>query len=194
MSAVYDKFAPNYDRAFAPLERLGLRRWRQEVFELLPTDASILELGCGAGANFEFYPRCKRAVSSEISIRMLEVAAGKRRENHLIQADAQSLPFGENDFDAAFATLVFCSIPDPTMAFHELRRVIKPGGRVVLLEHVRPSGVLGPVFDAINVLSLAVAEDHFNRETAKLATDAGLTIVEVRRKLAGIVNLIVCEA
>ncbi len=80
------------------------------------------------------------------------------------------------------------------MAFHELRRVIKPGGRVVLLEHVRPSGVLGPVFDAINVLSLAVAEDHFNRETAKLATDAGLTIVEVRRKLAGIVNLIVCEA
>ena len=193
MPAVYDRFAANYDRASAPLERLGLRRWRQEVIDLLPKDARILELGCGSGANFEFYPPGKLSVSSEISIGMLEIAATKRRENHLIQADAQSLPFDADQFDAAFATLVFCSIPDPMLAFHELRRVIRPGGRVVLLEHVRPSGILGPIFDAINVVSLAVADDHFNRETAKLAEDAGLKIVEVRKKMASIVNLIVCE-
>lgn len=193
MPAVYDRFAAQYDRAFAPLERLGLRRWRQEVFELLPENASILELGCGAGANFEFYPRCERAISSEISIRMLEVARGKRRENHLVQADAQTLPFGENEFDAAFATLVFCSIPDPAFAFKELRRVVKPGGRVVLLEHVRPDGILGPVFDLLNRATVALAEDRFNRKTAKLASDAGLKIVEVRKKMASIVNLIVCE-
>jgi ubiquinone/menaquinone biosynthesis C-methylase UbiE len=191
--AVYDKFAANYDRAFAPLERLGLRRWRQEVIELLPKDARILELGCGSGANFEFYPQCKLAVSSEISIGMLEIAAAKRRENHLIQADAQSLPFGEDEFDAAFATLVFCSIPDPMRAFAEIKRVLKPGGKLILLEHVRPSGILGPVFDAINVVSRAVADDHFNRETSKLAADAGLRIVEARKKLASIVNLIVAE-
>lgn len=193
MPAVYDKFAGNYDRAFAPLERLGLRRWRQEVIELLPVDADILEIGCGAGANFEFYPQCTRAVSSEISIRMLEVAETKRRENHLIQADAQSLPFGEDEFDAAFATLVFCSIPDPTLAFTELKRVIKPGGRIILLEHVRPEGILGPVFDIFNRITVLAAADHFNRETAQLAADAGLKIVEVRKKLGTIVNLIVCE-
>ncbi len=193
MPAVYDKFAANYDRAFAPLERLGLRRWRQEVIDLLPTNANILEIGCGAGANFEFYPECKRSVSSEISIRMLEIAETKRRENHLIQADAQSLPFGVDEFDAAFATLVFCSIPEPTLAFKELKRVIKPGGRIVLLEHVRPEGILGPVFDLINKATLALADDHFNRETAKLAADSGLKIVEVRKKLGTIVNLIVCE-
>ena len=193
MSAVYDKFASNYDRAFAPLEWLGLRRWRQEVIDLLPKEANILEIGCGAGANFEFYPPCKLAVSSEISIRMLEIAETKRRENHLIQADAQSLPFGPNEFDAAFATLVFCSIPDPILAFKELQRVIKPGGRIVLLEHVRPKGILGPAFDLLNKATLALADDHFNRETAKLATDSGLKIIEVRQKLGTIVNLIVCD-
>ena len=193
MSATYDKFAPNYDRAFAPLEWLGLRRWRQEVIDLLPVDADILELGCGAGANFEFYPDCKLAVSSEISIGMLQIAAGKRRGNHLIQADAQSLPFGDNDFDAAFATLVFCSIPDPTMAFRELKRVIRPGGKIVLLEHVRPEGILGPVFDLLNRATLALADDHFNRETAELAAEAGLNVIEVRKKLGSIVNLIICE-
>jgi len=192
--AVYDKFAKYYDRAFEPLERLGLSRWRQETISLLPENASILELGCGAGANFEFYPQCRHAVSSEISIRMLEVANSKRRENHLIQADAQSLPFGENEFDAAFATLVFCSIPQPEKAFAELRRVIRPGGKVVLLEHVRPNGLLGSLFDLLNVATVALIDDHFNRRTAEIAESSGLKVVEVRRKLGGIVNLIVCEA
>ena len=103
------------------------------------------------------------------------------------------MPFGEDEFDAAFATLVFCSIPDPMRAFAEIKRVLKPGGKLILLEHVRPSGILGPVFDAINVVSRAVADDHFNRETSKLAADAGLRIVEARKKLASIVNLIVAE-
>jgi ubiquinone/menaquinone biosynthesis C-methylase UbiE len=192
--AVYDKFATNYDRAFAPLEWLGLSRWRREVIELLPANANILEIGCGAGANFEFYPKCKLAVSSEISLGMLEIANTKRRENHLIQADAQSLPFGENEFDAAFATLVFCSIPDPILAFTELRRVLRPGGKIVLLEHVRPDGVLGPVFDILNKLTVIAADDQFNRETAKIAADTGLKVVDVRKKLGSIVNLIVCEA
>ena len=193
MPAVYDRFANNYDRAFAPLERLGLRRWRQEVVELLPENASSLEIGCGAGANFEFYPSCEQAVSSEISIKMLEIANTKRRGNHLIQADAESLPFGENEFDAAFATLVFCSIPRPDVAFQEIKRVVRPGGKVVLLEHVRPDNLLGPFFDLLNHATVAFADDHFNRRTAATARDAGLRIVEVRRKLAGIVNLIVAE-
>ena len=193
MPAVYDKFAACYDLFFAPLEWLGLRRWRQEAIALLPTNSTILELGSGAGANFEFYPASKLAVSSVISISMLEIAQTKRRENHLIQADAQSLPFGEHEFDAAFATLVFCSIPDPTRAFKELQRVIKPGGRIVLLEHVRPEGVLGSVFDLLNKATLPLADDRFNRETAKLAAESGLEVTEVRKKLGSIVNLIVCE-
>lgn len=194
MSAVYDKFAKYYDRAFAPLERLGLSRMRREAIDLLPTESVLLEIGCGAGANFEFYPPCSLAVSSELSIGMLHQARPKRFENHLIQADAQSLPFGENEFDAAFATLVFCSIPQPEIAFAELRRVLRHGGKLVLLEHVRPDGILGPAFDLLNKATVALADDHFNRRTAFIAQSSGFKIVEVRKKLAGIVDLIVCES
>jgi phosphatidylethanolamine/phosphatidyl-N-methylethanolamine N-methyltransferase len=193
MPVVYDSFAKHYDRFFAPLERLGLARMRREAISLLPENASILEIGCGAGANFEYYPKARRAVSSELSIEMLRIAKGKRRENHLIQADAQSLPFGESEFDAAFATLVFCSIPEPEIAFAELRRVVRSGGRVVLLEHVRPDGLLGPVFDLLDKATVAIADDHFNRWTSQIAVKSGLKLIEVRKKLAGIVNLIVCE-
>ena len=114
---------------------------------------------------------------------MLQVAKGKRRENHLIQADAQSLPFGESEFDAAFATLVFCSIPDPEKAFKELRRTVRSGGRIVLLEHVRPDGILGPVFDVLDKATVTIADDHFNRRTAQIAEKSGLKLIEVRKKL-----------
>lgn len=190
---IYDKLAKFYDTAFAPFERRFLSKWRTETLALLPENAFILELGSGTGANFQYYPKCERAVSSEISIKMLEIAKSKANLNSLVQADAQSLPFGENAFDAAFATLVFCSIPNPADAFAELKRVIKSGGSVILLEHVRPPGALGYVFDILNVLTVALIDDHFNRKTAVLAESSGLKILEVRRKACGVVNLIVCE-
>lgn len=193
MPATYDSFAKNYDLFFRPLEKLGLSKWRRETLSLLPQDASILEIGCGTGANFEFYPTCELAVSSDLSIEMLHVAHAKRRKNHLIQSDAQSLPFAENEFDAVFATLVFCSIPDPKKAFEEIRRTVKAGGKIILLEHVRPDGLLGPIFDLISKATVAVADDHFNRRTAETAERSGLKLLEVRKKLAGIVELIVCE-
>ncbi len=191
--ATYDRLARFYDLAFAPFERRFLGRWRRETLSLLPADAVILELGAGTGANFEFYPTCKQAVSSEISVEMLNAASKKVGSNTLVQADAQQLPFPDDTFDAAFATLVFCSIPDPAMAFAELQRTIKSGGSVVLLEHVRPTGIVGYVFDALNVLTVAFIDDHFNRRTADIAAESGLEVLEVRRKAAGAVNLIVCR-
>ncbi len=193
MPAIYDKLAERYDAAFSPFERRFLAAWRAETLSLLPENVSMLEIGAGTGANFEYYPSCKSAVSSELSIKMLEIAKTKAVSNLLVQADAESLPFAENAFDAALATLVFCSIPDPGKAFAELMRVIKPGGRVVLLEHVRPPNPFGYVFDLVNVFSRRLIDDHFNRETAKLAEGSGLRLIEVRQKAWGAVNLIICE-
>ncbi len=194
MAPIYDQFARHYDRCFAPLERLGLSRYRAEALSHLPagSEAAILELGCGTGANFEFYPENRIAISTELSNEMLLIARSRRASNFLVNADAQSLPFGESVFDAAFATLVFCSIPDPPIAFAELKRVVKPGGTVILLEHVRPEGMLGHGFDLLDRLTTACFEDHFNRRTAETAANCGLEIKDIQRKLFGAVNRIIC--
>lgn len=192
---IYDKLAAGYERAFAPFERWFLSRWRMETISHLPADARILEIGAGAGANFQFYPKCKHAAAGELSFKMIEIAAQKSESKNisLVQSDAEDLPFTANSFDAAFATLVFCSVRDTQKAFAELQRVVVNEGKIVLLEHVRPPGLLGYLFDGLNVITKALIEDHFNRRTAKLAEDAGLKIVEVKQKALGIVNLIICE-
>ena len=192
---VYDRVAPYYDRGFAPLERRFLARWRAQALAELPEDSRILEVGTGTGLNFPHYPRGARGVASELSREMLKIARGKNRPTsvHLVQTNAERLPFRAASFDAAFATLVFCSIPSPQNAFSELRRVVRPGGTVVLLEHVRPNGLLGYFFDALSLLTVALFEDHFNRRTADNARRAGLHLLRVERRMLGIFNLIVCR-
>lgn len=190
---IYDKLAESYDRVFAPLEKYFLQKRRLEAASFMPANSRILEIGAGTGANFRFYPNVKHAVASEISIKMLEIARKKTNSVSFVRADAETLPFTENSFDAALATLVFCSIPNPENAFAELRRVVKNQGVIVLLEHVRPKNPLGFAFDFLNVLTVAAIEDHFNRRTAELAETSGLKITEIREKAFGVVNLIVCE-
>ena len=193
--AVYDRFAKHYDRLIAPLERRFLARWRAQTLAELPEDSNILEVGAGTGLNFQFYPRGARGVASELSCEMLKIARGKNRPArvHMVQTSAERLPFRGESFDAAFATLVFCSIPSPQDAFGELRRVVRPGGTIVLLEHVRPNGLLGYIFDALSVLTVALFDDHFNRRTAEEARRAGLQLIRVERRVLGIINLIVCN-
>lgn len=195
MPTTYDKFAPQYDSVMRPLERWFLTRLRQETFNLLPKNARILELGAGTGRNFVFYSTEAQGVASEPSREMLKIAKTKQRPAGvtLVQSSAEDLPFKNGVFDAAFATLVFCSIPSPQKAFAELRRVVKSGSMILLLEHVRPDGILGPLFDLINMATLPLFEDNFNRRTADEAQAAGLQLLRVEKRFAGIINLIACR-
>ena len=79
---IYDKFAKNYDKAFATFEHWFLSKWREETLSYLPQNAHILEIGAGTGLNFKHYPKCEHAVASEISIKMLEFA--KEKSNTMI--------------------------------------------------------------------------------------------------------------
>jgi len=191
----YDTFAPQYDGVMRPLERWFLARRRKSTFALLPTNAHILEIGAGTGVNFIHYPNEAKGVATEPSKEMLRIADTKQRPPGLalLQSCAEQLPFQAASFDAAFATLVFCSVKSPAQVFAELRRVVKPGGTILLLEHVRPSGLLGLFFDLINLVSVPLFDDHFNRQTARDAETAGLRIVNVEKSLLGIISLISCR-
>jgi phosphatidylethanolamine/phosphatidyl-N-methylethanolamine N-methyltransferase len=192
--ARYDDFAQHYEGVMSPLQRWGLLGLRVEVLRQLPA-GRILEIGAGTGLNFVHYPADAHGVATEFSREMLKIASTKTRPEgvQLLQNRAEDLPFKSHSFDAAFATLVFCSVESPVRAFAELRRVVRPGGTVLLLEHVRPRGILGPLFDLLNVFSVWLFDDHVNRRTAKLVSEAGLEVVDVKSRLLGIVNLIKCR-
>ena len=194
---VYDRFAARYDCAIAPLERHLLGRLRERALSRLPAEARLLlEIGAGTGLNFPFYPPGAAVVTSEPSREMLARAAAHPKRpagTLLVRHTVERLPFADGTFDAAFATLVFCSVSSPAEGFAELRRVVRPGGHVLLLEHVRPAGLLGYLFDALTPLTRALCEDHFNRRTALEARRAGLEVLEVERHARGILEIIHCR-
>ena len=190
----YNELAPNYE-AISRFEQRFFPTLRSEALSLLPANARILEVGAGTGLNFIHYPAGASGVASEPNSEMLKLAREKQRPSRvsLVQNCAEQLPFPDDSFEAAFATLVFCSVASPPAAFAELRRVVRGGGKIILLDHVRPGGLLGPVFDLFNLFTVPLFDDHMNRRTSELAMTAGLEVVEVKRKAWGIVNLITCK-
>lgn len=193
--ARYDDVAPYYERVMGPFERWVIPGLRQAALREIPAGALTLEVGAGTGLNFVHYPQDAVGIATEYSREMLKIASEKQRPSGvgLLQNCAEDLPFQNASFDAAFATLVFCSVASPVKALSELRRVVRSGGTVVLLEHVRPGGVLGPLFDFLNLFSSRLFDDHINRQTAETASDVGLEVVKVERSRIGIINLITCR-
>lgn len=191
----YDAFAAGYDSAIKPCERLFLSRLRRRTVAALPEDCTLLEVGAGTGLNFAYLRPSTRGVASELSREMIRQAEMKSRPRavSLIQANIEALPFPDGHFDAALSTLLFCSVASPRKSFSELRRVVRAGGTIVMLEHVRPPGLLGPVFDLLSLITVPLCEDHFNRRTADEARRAGLHVESTERAVLGIFNVIVLK-
>ena len=191
----YNRIARVYDRADAVMER-RLAPWRRMLWERV-RGQSILEVGVGTGANIPYYPPGARVVAVDISEGMLERArmraAQLGAEIDLRLMDGQCLEFQAGVFDAAVATLVFCSMPRPALGLKEMARVCRPGGRVVLLEHVRSANpFLGGLMDVANPLTLFFLAENINRTTVETARHAGLRLRDVVR-LSGIFRLIEAE-
>lgn len=197
VAARYDRISVFYDFMELPFEAAFLGSWRRKVFEKVK-GSKILEIGVGTGKNFEYYPRGAQITGIDISSRMLAGAKRKAlsmRLNVRLQGmDAQDLKFSDSTFDAAVATFVFCSVPEPVKALREAARVVKEEGRIVLLEHVRPSNYfLGLLFDLLNPLVARVFGPNINRETVENVRKAGLQIESEENLLSDVVKLIVAK-
>lgn len=190
----YNELAPKYE-AISRFEQRFFPTLRAEALSQLPTNARILEVGAGTGLNFVHYPAGVSGVATEPNSEMIKLAREKQKPSRvsLVQNCAEKLPFPDDSFDAAFATLVFCSVASPQAAFAELRRVVRSGGKIILLDHVRPGGLLGLVFDAMNLLTVPLFDDHMNRRTTDLAKTSGLEVIDVKCQAWGIINLITCR-
>jgi ubiquinone/menaquinone biosynthesis C-methylase UbiE len=167
-------FARLYDWLAEGLEKGGLREKRRAL--LAGAEGATLELGAGTGHNLAHYPEgVTRLVLTEPDPHMAKrlrrrVEESGRAHVEVLEAGAESLPFADDEFDTVIATLVFCTIPDPPAALAEVARVLKPGGRMLFLEHVRADGGWRERWqDRLNpVQKFCFGGCNLNRPTAEL--------------------------
>ena len=190
----YDRQAGLFDFWEAPIEALGFKRLRKRLWSEVH-GARILEVGVGTGKNLPYHPEGSRRVAVDLSPGMLRRAARKAdrlgRDVDLVLADAQRLPFRDGAFDAAAATFVFCSVPDPVLGLREVRRVLRQEGSVHLMEHVRSRNpIMGKLMDLVNPVAVRLMGANINRDTVGNVARAGIAAGSVESRGLGIVKLI----
>ncbi len=188
--------AQRYDQGMWFLEKLRLSRLRRALVDEVA--GTVLEIGTGTGANASLYRHDVTVTAIDLRESMLRAAGEKGRAIGNGQgfavtcADAQHLPFADGAFDAVVGSLVFCSIRDPMMALGEICRVLKPNGRLHLLEHVRGQNLLSRTFtDLAQPFWFALQHEcHLNRETARTVAAAGFTIQQTSQHGGGLLQMI----
>lgn len=172
-------FAAVYDRLTRPLEREVLAPRRAQL--LTELTGEVLDVGAGTGANLAHLTNASRVVAVEPSAAMRRRLTRRlhqaRAPVRVDDACAEALPYRDESFDAVVFTCVLCSVDDPDRALREARRVLRPEGRLVILEHVRGSGRLAAWQDHVTPLWSRVAGGcHPNRDVAAAAARAGFAL------------------
>lgn len=177
-------WAPAYDRVTDALERTVLAEHRAQL--LAEVDGVIVDVGAGTGANFPHFHRAARVFATEPDPRMRRKAASKlvcaSCPVELLDAPAESLPLADSSVDAVVFACVLCTVSDPNRALTEARRVLKAGGKLCVLEHVRGTGRLARWQDRITpIWKLAMGGCHPNRDNETAIRDAGFTVEQIER-------------
>lgn len=168
----YDRLAPWFDGLEGFLEGLLFRRLRQQLWAQAE-GPHILEIGVGTGKNFPLYPSDARITAIDFSQKMLDQAIRKQQRQQiavdLALMDVESLCYADNSFDTVIGSFVFCSVPKPRKGLKELYRVCKPGGQVLLLEHVLSSHkAMATMMNMLNPLVVSTLGANINRQTVKI--------------------------
>ncbi|AXH93650.1 class I SAM-dependent methyltransferase [Micromonospora aurantiaca] len=188
---VWDRHAAGYDRQMAFIERRFLRDTREWICR--QATGATLEVAIGTGRNLPYYPDSVRITGVELSPRMLEIA-GRRatelgREVDLRPGTAHDLDFPDAAFDTVVCTLSLCAIPDDHRAVEEMIRVLRPGGLLLLADHVvganRPVRAIQRL---IELVSVPAAGEHFRRRPIRDVAAAGLHIEQHQRFAAGVIE------
>ncbi len=161
----------------------SFRKWRQLLWSKVE-GAQILEIGVGTGKNFPYYPPGVEITAIDLSDRMLararDKAATRQVKVRLQQMDVQQLQFPDNTFDTVVLSFVFCSVPDPLRGLEEAARVCKPGGKVVLLEHVLSTNrIMAWLMNLLNPLVVRIGGENINRRTVVTLVRSGLSLEQV---------------
>jgi SAM-dependent methyltransferase len=181
-------FSAAYDRGFKATEEAGLSDMRREL--LAQAKGRVLELGAGTGLNLERYPETIEALTlvepdphMTKQLREKLVRLGKTAEISVVEAPGEALPFPDDSFDTVAVTLVLCTVPDQAATLAEIKRVLKPGGHLLFLEHVRaddPS--LARWQDRLERPWRFLGDGcHCNRDTVAAIRAAGLDLDAVER-------------
>lgn len=186
----YNRVSKIYDR----MDRMIREDWRRDL--LAGAYGDVMEAGVGTGANLSFYPNnIQSLIGVDFSSDMLKYAKQKASQLNasykmeLIEGDIQELPFPDNSFDTVVSTCVFCSVPDPIVGLEELRRVCKPDGQILMLEHMRSENqAAGLVMDILNPITVGMWGANINRETMANIKSAELSVVGEERLMGSIMR------
>jgi ubiquinone/menaquinone biosynthesis C-methylase UbiE len=187
----WDRQAPTYDDRTAGMERRVLHESRRWVGER--ARGETLEIGIGTGANLPHYTPDVTVTGVDHSEEMLAVARRRAealpRSVSLHRADAARLPFDDGAFETVVSTFSLCCVTDVRQAVVEALRVLRPGGRLLLADHVASSvWPLRALQHLVDLVSVPLQGEHYTRRPSLLLADLDVTVVETDRRTAGMIE------
>ncbi len=173
-----------------------IQKWRRQLWEGVK-GPRVLEAGVGTGLNIAHYSSEYHVTAIDLNESFLwrayRKARGKPVKVEFILADVKNLPFPDHTFDSAVSTFLFCQLPDPMPGLKEIKRVLKPNGILLMLEHVRPQGRLEGVISSLSEPLYLITGEQIAQNTEAFTSTAGFANVTSETLFGNMVKLIRAE-